>query len=122
MLKAIFAGFAATTLVACSVQRPVLIDMGEQNTLRGVSSGIFSGEMGFTATNLDSTMSCTGSFPSYLSSLVRGVMKCSNDQKGNFMLNSYVVDDKRQWRGEGKLSNGQMFKIYINYLDDSDNR
>lgn len=120
MLKHALFTLAAITMVGCAAQRPMFIDMGDNQILRGDAAGMYGTDMTFSATNSNASLTCEGKFPRGSAKSVTGTIHCSNGQSGQYRLNTVNAKGGPYWRGEGTLENGQSFRIFINYLTDPD--
>ena len=113
MLSAVVVGLAGCGSV------PMFVDLGNEHIIRGKASGAVGGTVKFSATDARNSVTCEGSYPFKLSMVVNGTMQCSDGKVGTYIMNGEAGP---AWRGEGEFSNGEKFRIFVNYTTDPDKR
>jgi len=123
MLKRLMLSAVVLGLAGCAAQRPMFIEIENgEDILRGSASGVYGSDMTFSATNANASLTCKGSFNRGSQKSVSGTLNCSDGQTGQYRLNTINAKGGPYWRGEGTLSSGQSFQIFINYLTNPDKR
>ena len=118
MLKRLMLSAVVVGLAGCG-SVPMFVDLGDDHVIRGKASGAVGGTVTFSATNARNSVTCEGSYPFKLSMVVNGTMQCSDGKVGTYIMNGEAGP---AWRGEGEFSNGEKFRIFVNYTTDPDKR